>query len=355
MGTSLPRGPAGNHFAVFCGYRRSVTKRTPDVLVVGAGVAGLTTAICLAEQGLQVDIRTRDLPRDTTSAAAGAIWGPHLVEKSDRVTRWSRETLAILTELANDPGTGVRAVSGMEAYHAVQDAPEWAPVLGGVTPCYDTELPPGFTSGWRYTAPVVSMRVYLDYLLSRFRSSGGDMEIAALTSLEQAAQDSPAPVIVNCTGIGAHSVVPDSSLSPVRGQVVIAENPGIREFFIGLGDSCVYFFPHEDRLVLGGTEDRGNWSTQPDPQTASRILRACADLDSRLDSLRVLEHRVGLRPVRPLVRLEADGTTSASVAGSAQAGRLVMHNYGHGGSGVTLSWGCAREVTDVVLQALGTR
>ena len=83
--------------------------------MIGAGVVGLTTAVCLAESGLAVTIQAGELPRQTTSAVAGAIWGPHLVEDSDRVTRWSAETLEVLTVLAADPVTGIRLVSGMEA------------------------------------------------------------------------------------------------------------------------------------------------------------------------------------------------------------------------------------------------
>jgi D-amino-acid oxidase len=47
-------------------------------------------------------------------------------------------------------------------------------------------------------------------------------------------------------------------------------------------------------------------------------------------------HRVGLRPVRPAVRLEREGR--------------VIHCYGQGGAGVTLSWGCAEEVRELVAQ-----
>ncbi len=326
-------------------YGRGVTQRPLDVLVIGSGVAGLTTAVCLAEAGRSVAIRTERRHRQTTSSVAGAIWGPHLVERSDRVTRWCAETLADFLDLARDPAAGIRLVSGIEACRGEPSDPGLAAPLGNVTAADPAALPAGFAAGWRYTAPVLSMPVYLDYLLARFERAGGRLEEALVTSLAGAIEETTAPVIVNCSGVGAHHLVPDPAVIPYRGQVVIADNPGITEFFIGHSDGeaeLIYVFPHGDRVVLGGTEVAGDWSLEPDPQTAKRILRDCATVDPRLASGRVREHRVGLRPVRPLVRLEAE-PAARHTGQDADDGRLLVHNYGHGGGGVTLSWGCARQ------------
>ena len=322
-----------------------MTERATDVLVLGAGVIGLTTAVCLAEDGLAVTIRTGHLPAQTTSAVAGAIWGPHLVEDSDRVRRWCAETLDVLAGLAAEPAAGIRLVSGTEAARSPAARPDWAGPLtafGEISPSPPGSLPPGFAAGWRYTAPVVCMPVYLDYLLARFRQAGGRVQVSPVRTLGQAAAETGAPVIVNCTGSGAHDLVPDPSLTPVHGQVVIVENPGLTEFFIGLPDAgheISYLFPHPGRVVLGGTEVSGDWSTEPRPQTAQRILRDCAAIDPRLAGARIIEHRAGLRPARPQVRLEAGPAGTAP----GPAGRVLVHNYGHGGAGVTLSWGCARD------------
>lgn len=309
--------------------------------MVGAGVAGLTTAVCLAEAGLNVAIRAERPPQQTTSSVAGAIWGPHLVERSDRVTRWSRQSLAVLTDLAADPASGVHLASGVEATRTASEFPYWGHVLGNLSPADPAGLPDGFVAGWRYTAPAASMPVYLAYLLARFGRAGGQVQSAAVTSLAEAARRTAARVLVNCSGIGAHHLVPDPAVTPVRGQVVVAANPGISEFFIGLGDGTAelsYLFPHGDVVLLGGTEERGNWSLDPDPRTAERILRDCAIVDPRLAATRILAHRVGLRPVRPRVRLESE---------TLDTGQVVLHNYGHGGAGITLSWGCARDVTEL--------
>jgi D-amino-acid oxidase len=153
--------------------------------------------------------------------------------------------------------------------------------------------------------------------------------------------------VLNCTGTGARDLLPDPALKPFRGQVVIAENPGLAEFFIGLPDDTmelVYLFPHRDTVVLGGTEVGGDWNTEPVQAVAKRILRDCAAIEPRLNGARVLGHRVGLRPFRPQVRVEAEPPGP---------GPLVVHNYGHGGAGVTLSWGCAREAAGLAAQALG--
>ena len=145
--------------------------------------------------------------------------------------------------------------------------------------------------------------------------------------------------------------MPDPDVTPVRGQVVVAANPGITEFFVGTGSDpadLTYLFPHGDVVVLGGTEQPGNWSLEPDPRTAARIIAACSAIEPALRKAPVLRHRVGLRPARPTVRLEAVQLETAR-----DDEVTIVHNYGHGGSGVTLSWGCAEDVVELVLAALG--
>src|ERR671933_1952558 len=86
-----------------------------DAVVVGAGVSGLTTAVRLAEAGLQVTIVAAGTDDATTSYAAGATWSPYLVEWTDRVRAWSYATLDMLRELAARDGTGIVLRAGVEA------------------------------------------------------------------------------------------------------------------------------------------------------------------------------------------------------------------------------------------------
>lgn len=326
-----------------------MTGANPDVLVIGAGVSGLTTALVLLESGLIVTVYAADPPHRTTSAAAGAMWGAHLVESDDRVAHWGMVTLRKLRDLAADASTGVREMRGLAAFLAGQaDVPHFAVGLTGLTAADPATLPTGYNSGLRYSAPVVTMSTYLDYLADQVIDGGGRLHFGRpLRDLNEATANSAAPVLVNCTGIGARALARDDDLVPVRGQVVVVANPGLTEFFVGertLPGEITYIFPHGPTAVLGGVEQRGNDSTEPDPAVAEQIARYCTDVEPKLAGAPVLAHRVGLRPVRPQVRLESQRLAN---------GRPVVHNYGHGGSGVTLSWGCAEAVKDEVVALLG--
>ena len=313
-----------------------------DVLVIGAGVCGLTTGISLAEAGLGVTIRAAAPPERTTSVAAGAVWGVVRVGPPERALGWARTGLEVLSKLAAEPGTGVRMASGREVSRHLLEPYHWMTLLPGLRPCEPSELPDGFTSGWHYSAPLATMPVYLHYLRARFERAGGTLEVAGIGSLAELA--GVAPVVVNCSGAGAHGLVPDPSVVPVRGQVVIAANPGIEEFFISRDAEppwITYMFPHGEEVLLGGTNEEGAWDEEPNPATAERIVAQCAGIDPRLRGVSILGHRVGLRPYRPEVRLESEPLDSA----------VLWHNYGHGGAGISLSWGCAAEVTAGILRS----
>jgi D-amino-acid oxidase len=306
------------------------------VLVIGAGVSGLTTGICLAEAGAEVTIRAASPPSRTTSVAAGAVWGPVTIGSHERVLPWARHTLDVLTKLAAEPGTGVRLATGAELARDEAELPFWAGLVPGLRRLAAAGLADGFVTGWRYTVPLADMPVYLEYLRGRFTEAGGRLEIAPVTSLTSA------PVVVNCTGLGARELVPDPAVYPVRGQVVITGNPGLTEFLISRDEQVTdvsYLFPHDATVVVGGTKQAGAESLDPDPGTAQAILASAIRLEPRLAGAAVLGHRVGLRPCRPDVRVEPE----------TRDGTLIWHNYGHGGAGISVSWGCAAEVAAGIL------
>jgi D-amino-acid oxidase len=304
----------------------------PDAVVLGAGVIGLTSALCLAESGLTVECWTADPPGRTTSRVAGALWAaPPLEDPDGSLARWAGDSLAAFGELAGDPSSGVRLAHGVVAsQHRAAEPREMFPgvQLRGALP------PDGYVAAFELDAPLIDMPRYLEYLQERLRGAGATIATRRVGSLAEPAADTP--LLVNCSGLGARELVPDAAMEPVRGQHVVVENPGLEEFFMedrGPREWACWF-PHGERVVLGGVAQPGAVDPVPDPEVTAGIIARCAALEPRLAGARVLEEQVGLRPSRPSVRLQAEPLH----------GVRCVHNYGHGRSGVSLSWGCAREV-----------
>lgn len=307
------------------------------IVVVGAGVSGLTSAVCLAEAGREVLVWTADYPSATTSAVAGAMWGPSFQEPSAKTLEWTARSLADFRELALDPASGVR----MAPVLTVGEVPEAAGVglppqvalIPELLPCTAAELPYGFSTGFHATMPVVDMPRYLAYLQLRLERAGGTVELHRVGTLAEAAV--VAPVVLNCSGLGARQLARDHSMTAVFGQHVVLENPGLDTVFMELTASQEWtsYMPHRDRVVCGGVSIPGRPNNTPDPDISQRILERCRQAEPRLNDAGMVDVIAGLRPERPSVRVEAERLGNA----------LCVHNYGHGGSGVSLSWGCARE------------
>ena len=314
-----------------------------DVIVVGCGVIGLTAAISLRESGLDAGIVTAELPQATTSSVAAAIWYPYKAYPEDRVLSWGSKTYEVLGELSDLPQSGVLMREGVEIWHHQVPDPWWVDAVPHVRRCREDELPEGYADGHAFTAPVVEMPIYLSYLMDRFAASGGTVQQRTLSSVDEVAGE--ARVVVNCVGLGARDLVDDTSMQPIRGQIVRVRNPGLQRFTLDEvnPEGVTYIVPRSADCILGGTADEGKWDLEPDPETAEGILRRCTRLEPRLEGVAVLEHKAGLRPGRPAIRLERESRDDFP----------LIHNYGHGGSGITLSWGCAEETLRLVQEALG--
>ncbi|KRE95170.1 amino acid oxidase [Nocardioides sp. Soil774] len=292
------------------------------VIVVGAGVVGLTSAVRLLEAGHRVDVVARDLPLETTSAVAAALWYPYLALPHDCVTAWAATSYGVFEELSRTEGTGVRMLTGTEVLRAPTPDPWWRSAVPSLD--RETALPSGYADGWTFVSPVVDMPVHLRWLAGRVAELGG-----TLTRMNLSALPDDGTLVVDATGLGARHFGADLTVVPVRGQVVVVEQVGLDRWTL---DSAgpTYVVPRRHEVVVGGTEEQGEWSRTPDPATAEDVLRRATALVPELAGARVLRHKVGLRPARPSVRLERTGD--------------VVHCYGHGGAGVTLSWGCAADV-----------
>jgi D-amino-acid oxidase len=309
-----------------------------DVLVIGSGIIGLSTAVRLAESGSRVRIWAAAPSSGTVSSVAAAIWYPFRAYPADRVATWAAKSFATFAADACDRSSGVVMREGRVLGGEGDESLGLGGVPAPVREMSSSELPPGYTRGGITTVPVVEMPLYLAWLERRFARAGGEIEVRRVDSLEEAL--SAAPRVVNCTGLGARELANDRTMVPIRGQVVMVENPGIERFTLDAGDhgeEVMYVIPRSRDVVLGGTASE-SWDDRPDEESARRIVARCAAVEPALRHARVIRHAAGLRPGRPVVRVEREHRPAGA----------VIHNYGHGGSGVTVCWGCAEEVLDLV-------
>lgn len=308
------------------------------VAVVGGGVIGLTTALRLVEAGHTVSC-VRDVQvGDTVSAVAGGLWFPYHVEPRDRVAAWGLVTFERFTALADDETAGVALCEGLLVERGSADR-WWTGGLPSWRPARTDELPVGATGGVVTTLPLVTMSVFLPWLERRCATAG----VTLVQGRVQALAAVDADVVVVAAGLGSGALMGDDAPVPSRGQVAILTNPGLTRWLVDAEhpEGMVYALPHPGRVVCGGTDVVASWDTEPDAAVHDAIVARVRSAVPELATAEVLGSRVGLRPVAPAVRL----------ARCAVAGREVVTNYGHGGAGVTLSWGCAEEVVRLVGEA----
>jgi D-amino-acid oxidase len=314
-----------------------------EVLVIGAGVIGLSSAILLERGGFRTRVWAREVAPDVTSSVAAAFWEPFKCEPLERVTGWGKAAFAEFARLAEEScDAGISLRPGRSLYP--DRAPElwWRQTVPAFRPLGGSELPPGFGSGYAWTTAVVETPVYMPWLMRRYASLGGVIERRTLRRLDEALADHG--LIVNCSGLGARELVPDATVYPSRGHLVRVEQFGLEEFTVSDSEpgGIAYVIPRSRDVILGGTVEDHVERLEPDPRDAEAIIGRCARLVPEVARAKVLGHVVGLRPRRPQIRLEIER----------RGNKTVVHNYGHGGAGVTLSWGCAVEVVGLVRQVI---
>ncbi len=307
------------------------------VVVAGCGVSGLTSAVRLLEAGHEVEIRARELPPETTSNVAAAFWHPYRASQDDPVAEWCTESFSVFRTMADEAVGGVVMRPVWQLFREPEPDPWWSEIVTGFR---HGEPPPdriaqGYRDSFSFEAPVIDTGRFLPHLLDRVETAGGRIVPMTIHDLEAAGREFD--LIVNCTGLGARRLTGDEELVAVRGEIVRTANPGLEHILVDehAPGGLTYVIPRIDDCVLGGCYQEGVESLDPDPEIQAGIRQRCRELEPGLAGAGETGWAVGLRPVRARVRIERE------VVGS---GATVIHNYGHGGAGVTLSWGCASDV-----------
>ena len=314
-------------------------KKGNEILILGAGVSGLSTGIVLLQKGYKVIIWAKDLPPNTTSNKAAAFWYPFLCNPKDKAAIWAKTTLDYIQDnIIKDVESGCikRMVSEVFAEN-VEDA-WWGAGIDSYRKLYAEELPQGYIDGYHVEGILMDTSMYMDYLLNKFKQLQGMIIQKTVEDIADPLQKYS--IIVNCTGLGSRKLFNDEKLFPVRGQMVKIKQNGFDHVIADDEgpNSLAVIIPRLHDIVLGGTIQKDNWSLEVDPKDTQDILRKCALLDPLFKHVEIIEEYVGLRPARDAIRLEIED----------YSGKYIIHNYGHGGAGFTLSWGCAKDVLRLV-------
>ncbi|SFT85068.1 D-amino-acid:oxygen oxidoreductase [Algoriphagus locisalis] len=306
-----------------------------SVTVVGSGIVGLTSAIMLQESGFSVKLISKAGFEKSLSWKVGAIWFPFEIQPKEKTNRWA--TLAY-QRYATDviEGNGIKFIPFITAYTAESNI-DWTSQLpaGKVRQATREELPKGMEMAFISHVPLAEPLLYLPYLFEKFLQSGGEYKELEISSLKElAALDS---WVINCTGLGAKSLCNDDDLHPMRGQILRCNKMKIPSFANPTKRGALsYVINRSEDSVIGGTDYENDWNESIDPADTELILNRLTE-SGVTENPEILEVIVGLRPRRSAVRFEFDLNYPN-----------VFHNYGHGGAGFTVAWGCAMELAEIL-------
>ncbi|KAI8050420.1 hypothetical protein BDF22DRAFT_745296 [Syncephalis plumigaleata] len=349
--------------------------QTADVLIIGAGVIGLTTALFLLEKGYRVNVvaehyRTNNIQTTPRHGLAhtGGQWPIQRIRYSVKLCglilhvcpELDTYTFARMSQLEKEVGNdaGIMFVDNQDYYtdYSLRGSNPWfqsiVPNVSSFRVMEKHELPSPYTIGYAYKTITINVPVYLVWLKRQVERLGGTIYRARLAYWNDILRVVPPAdynltrVVVNCSGNGARTLggVRDLDCHPTRGQTVLVRRPGFRKALTlaGAGLFC-YVIPRNDGIVvLGGTY-------QPDPNvdeaTAEMIVKHAVSwypdlVDPNTGKLEIVRHAVGMRTTR-LGGVQVNGHST-----------LLIHNYGHGGQGYQSSWGSAKKVHELLESSL---
>jgi len=306
------------------------------VAVIGAGISGLSTAYVLVNNDFEVTIIAKAFSPNITSNKAAAFWFPYHVRSDARGINWVETSYQYFKDLSADEASGIsfiKIVKGIK--EGIIDDDRWIAFMPENT-CKEVpieQLPKGYAQGFEAKVPLVETQLFLPYLQQVLTAKGVVFKEANVTNLQIVA--SSYDTVVNCTGLGASQLCNDASLFAVRGQVLLVE-PGFPNAIFLDNHTPTYIVPRQDATIIGGTyEEHVNVETT-EPETLQQLLVKASNVFPELQEKRIIGNWAGLRPFREAVRLEKEVNSN------------IIHNYGHGGSGFTLSFGCAEAVLQLI-------
>ncbi|TXF91764.1 FAD-dependent oxidoreductase [Neolewinella aurantiaca] len=306
------------------------------ITVVGSGIIGLTSALELQNAGFDVRIVAKNRHKNTLSNKVGAIWFPFAVSPVEKATVWATAAYYHYQREIR-PGNGVAFIPFITAYSPTSDT-SWTKQLpdGKVREARQDELPPGISAALVAEVPLAEPHLYLPHLFARFVANGGILEVEHVNSLQQlSALDE---LVINCTGLGSIELCNDTEMQPMRGQILRCKKMDLPSFADATRKGALsYVINRQEDCIVGGTDYENDWNESVEQSDTDLILKRLNSHSPNGNTPQILETLVGLRPKRSAIRFAFDPDY-----------HNVFHNYGHGGAGFTVGWGCAIELARTI-------
>jgi D-amino-acid oxidase len=304
------------------------------IALIGGGISGLSTAFTLLQAGFDVTVVAADFSSNIVSFKAAAYWFPHHLQNDKRGIQWSLTSYHVFKTLSANNATGISmATIKKVAKQEADNDTSWMAFMpkDSYQTIDATALPNGYAVGHEAIVPLIETQIFLPWLLTQIKQLGATLIQETVQEFSILSQQYD--FVINCTAMGAATLCNDKQLIPVRGQIVLVE-PGYPNYIFLDKAGSTYIVPRKDGTIIGGTYEENIGEAKTDEQALQHLHEKAVAALPNLSQQKIIGSWAGIRPYRPTVRVEKEGN--------------IIHNYGHGGSGYTLSFGCAENVLALV-------
>ena len=304
------------------------------ITIVGAGISGLATAYVLGKQEHEIKIISKGFTPDLTSDRAAAFWFPYHIRNDERGIHWCKRSYEVYKKLSADSSSGVSMQKLLKVVRQGVQEQELTWFSFMPVDSYRVlgphEIPEGYAIGYDAQVPLIETQIFLPWLMNGLQQMNTIIVEREIKSFDEITD---ADLIINCSALGAQQLCNDKELIPIRGQVGLLAPKNNLYIFLD-NELPLYIVPRKDAIIIGGTYEEGITDAVTETTTIDRLIDNACKVFPELKDQNIIGSWAGIRPYRPLVRVEREGK--------------IIHNYGHGGSGFTLAWGCAEEVASII-------
>ncbi len=306
------------------------------IAIIGAGISGLSVAYLLMNKKHQTEIFAKAFSPNITSDKAAAFWFPYHIRNDKRGMEWCRKSYEYYKRLSFVSETGVSMQKLTKVVRKdVEEEKLWIDFMpqNSVRKLKSDELNEKYKEGYEVIVPLIETQIFLPWLQMQLKKHGVQFHEKEIHNFDAVKNDYDA--VVNCSGLGSRELCNDKELMAVRGQVGLLSPKKELNIFLDT-EKPLYVVPRKDAIIIGGTYEDGIEIETTESSIIKKLLNNAYYVFPDLRKQQFIGSWSGIRPYRLNVRVEIEHNTN------------IIHNYGHGGSGFTLAFGCAEEVVRLI-------